>query len=710
MKNIYSKKEKKKTYKRDLEIDLDDNLNINKEITTKTSTKVLNTLFENSINTDSNLRNTIYSRNNINPLVFTEKKLLTKKELRQTMSGYFNSKRRASINNFRENMPNVINSNNKTMQKSFSTINLIAKKKQRQNYIDYNDLYFEDDMFVPESSSFPNEYEEDFLLKLQFIEDNEYDDDIVDYNKRNNSISYKINEKDNIHLKYFNNKKINSGKIKNYEINDLFFDEKEEKGINILYLEKPKTQDNNSKIDLKDDYKNEISYINIDLLLKKIALENFEEKYPYIFNCFIQQFKYFIHANIFILKIFTAFEYYKKSLGINSSELINFLNEIIFQQYEIIRDDKNTLEKARDFFTKIKNIKFDSIKVKQDLVAVNYLLFNNINNNKNKDKELVNKNNNIHNIKDNYISKEALKGKFEKIKSKTKSFFLSFKKNKVTNKKIMKEIREKEKKHNYNYFYIFDYTKEEIATYLTLESFQLISNIPEHELYNKNFDGKERNEKSPNVMQIIERANKLILFIIEDICSYDHKKERVDIIEKWIRIANVFIEMKNYNDLIMINSLFCNYLLRKKLKLTWQKLSKKSLQQIDKLNRFCNANQCYKKIRKEIFLSKGKPYVPYLGILLKQLMGAEEMPYIINNNINIIKIVEINKIIKHFFEFKKNRYYYKKPKYLEILSNANPKKEDDIELMIKQLEPELKIFAKKNDKKRITQSDELFYK
>ena len=702
MKNNFQKKEKNKIYKRDLEIDLDDNLNINKEITNKTSTKVLNSLIENRINTDSNLRKNI-SNNNKNTLIFSEEKSLTKKELRQTMFGYFNSKRRASINNFREKEENIKNSNNKPMmKKSKSTRNFNTIKSKKQNFIEYNDLYFEDDMFTPESSSFPNEYEADFLLKLKFIEDNDYNDDIIDFSKRSNSISYKINEKDKIHLKYFNNQKQNSGKnIKNFKIDDEFFDEKEEIGKNILYLEKSNSSKNIFNLDSDDidQNKKHISYISLNLLLKKLVLENFKDNYSYLFNCIIQQFKYFIPANTFILKIFSAFEYYKKSLKINSSELINFLNEIIFQQYELIKEDQNTLEKAKEFFGKIKNIKFEDVKVNGDLKTVNYLLFININDNKNNDK-IVNRS--------KIINKEGIKGKIETITSKTKSFFSSFKKNKAPKPKYMKEIKEKERKHNYKYFYIFDYTKEEIATYLTLESFQLISNIPEHELYNKNFDSKEKDKKAPNVMKIIERANKLNLFIIEDICSYDHKKERVDVIEKWLRIANVCEELKNYNDLIMINSLFCNYLLRKKLKLTWQKIPKKSLQQIDKLNRFCNANQCYKKIRKEIFLSKGKPYVPYLGILLKQLMGAEEMSYTINNNINTIKLVEIKKIIEHFFEFKKNRYYYQKPRNLEILSNVCPKKEEDIELIIKQIEPELKITAHKNDKKRFTQTDELF--
>ena len=160
----------------------------------------------------------------------------------------------------------------------------------------------------------------------------------------------------------------------------------------------------------------------------------------------------------------------------------------------------------------------------------------------------------------------------------------------------------------------------------------------------------------------------------------------------------------------MINSLFCNYLF-KKLKKTWKKLSKKTLMSIKTLNNFCNGNQCYLNIRNEIFKSKGKPYVPFLGILLKEIMTIEEMKYIINNhNINFKKIVKLDKTISLFFEFKNKKYPFEKPKHLEILSNICPKKEDDIELIIKEIEPKLKLHAKNGDKKRLTQSDELFYK
>ena len=364
-------------------------------------------------------------------------------------------------------------------------------------------------------------------------------------------------------------------------------------------------------------------------------------------------------------------------------ELIIFLNEIIFKNIEIIKYDKELLEQIQILYIKLKNIKFKEQKYNEDFAKINYLLF------KSKGNEIIYKNNEKDNEKDNDIIIEKI---IPSRKSKSKSFFFKGKKKKDKSQdKDIKEIKEREKR-NYNYFYIFNYNKEEIAAYLTLDSFQLLSNIQENEILNKNFIRKDKEKIAPNIMKLIDRYDKLILFIIEDICSYDHKSERAEIIEKWLRIGLVCMEFKNFNDLVMINSLF------------------KSLNYIDKMNKFCSGNQCYIKIRKEIFKCKGRSYVPYLGILLKEIMGAEEMKYIINNNINIEKLVKINKIITHFFEFKKNKYKFERPNQLDILSNIKPKKEDEIESIIKQIEPKQMLHAKKGDKKRITQSDKLYYK
>ena len=293
--------EKKKSCKKDLDIGLYENLNINKELVNKTNSKLLNKLFENQINNDSNLiankniklRSSIYISNPKNA-IFSSQKTMTKRELRRSLSGYFNLQRRVSINNFNSKKPNL--NNNKI-------------KKQMQNYIEYDDLYFEDDMFIPESSSYPNEHEEDFLLKLQFIEDNNYnDDDIINLNLRNKSISYKINYRDNLHLKYFSNNNNNFVNKQNdkksmcntCKIDSLFFDEKEKIGSNIMYLDntnnasniKNDNRENSLSIDLdgndinNEQKENNIAYISPDLLIKKYPWKILEQIMLIFLNVF----------------------------------------------------------------------------------------------------------------------------------------------------------------------------------------------------------------------------------------------------------------------------------------------------------------------------------------------------------------------------------------------------------------------------------------
>ena len=71
------------------------------------------------------------------------------------------------------------------------------------------------------------------------------------------------------------------------------------------------------------------------------------------------------------------------------------------------------------------------------------------------------------------------------------------------------------------------------------------------------------------------------------------------------------------------------------------------------MNGFCSSKQCYLNIRKSIFNCKGIPYIPYLGIVLKEIINIEEMKYIINdNNINFEKLVKLHNVINRFNEFK----------------------------------------------------------
>ena len=224
----------------------------------KTNSKIINNLLVDYFTPDSNQN--VKSENNLikvqNPEIlkkqklFSNQKYYTKKELKTKINNICKTKKRASIHNFlgkRQILQNQFNQIGQTF-----TIRDLKINKNKKRYIEYDDLYFEDDMFIPESSSFPNEKEEDFLLKLQFIEENDYNENIEDHSIRYGSINYKKNQRDQMHSKYFNNSNKELSDKKLYEFDNAYKEEKEEEEKNIFYIDNSKSN-NNIKVIKNDD-------------------------------------------------------------------------------------------------------------------------------------------------------------------------------------------------------------------------------------------------------------------------------------------------------------------------------------------------------------------------------------------------------------------------------------------------------------------------
>ena len=79
----------------------------------------------------------------------------------------------------------------------------------------------------------------------------------------------------------------------------------------------------------------------------------------------------------------------------------------------------------------------------------------------------------------------------------------------------------------------------------------------------------------------------------------------------------------------------------------------------------------------------GKPCVPYLGLLLKELAFIEEGPKYVKSDslVNLEKITNVTKTIDFFFQFKSQAYLFKPIEELSILSDLHPKSEDEIEVL-----------------------------
>ena len=607
------------------------------------------------------------------------------------------------------------------------------KKNSAKRNITYDDIYLGNEMFVAPPKSYPRDYEKNNKYLTRFTkmydkayssnshnssisnnsnnsnnsnsnsnnnsgstnnisnfsisEEEEYEEDdtvII----RNNSFDLLGSKGESSHLKDFlasinNYRKSTHDNIIDEEDN-IFIDEDEKKNKNIFFIESEKELNNLNYYNKKN--KCNISYITINMFIKKLCTENLKEKYPILYKSFINQYQEFLSIPSLIEKIIQAFDYYTNKINIEIPDLLNLLNSIISTQYKKIEENEILIEKLKKIYKQIEGLTWIDITLKKVIDNVNFILSSKTND----DFDLQ---------YTKYLTSDRRKTKAISIKTKNKSKV-------VNNKKFYK----------HPYFYIFDFSDEEIAKNLTLISYKMMSTIDINELWNNNFNKKDKYLKAPNVMKIIDRFDKLMLFIIEDISSYETNKARAKLITKWVNIAKRCKELHNYNDLLIINQCFNHYLLKKMVS-AWKKLPKSTLVLIADLNKFCSNQQCYINIRREIIGCKHKAYIPYLGILLKEIVDIENKYKYLEkfgdyNCINCIKLQKIYYVVNKFFEFKNYTFTFTQINDLNILNQLNPRTKEEIEFMINNNEKNkstFKEFIQTGNKKKPTKSDELFY-
>ena len=614
----------------------------------------------------------------------------------------------------------------------------IIIKKEKKIHITYDDIYLGNEMFVSKPKSFPRDYEKmnkyllDFPLmyckkynsnrnnscysftsnsgsnsdsnnldnnsfnhnssstnnvsnNFSLVEEEEYDDE-DDCIIRNNSSNNLSDKKESSHLKDF------LASINHYHLNNnifaeeknVYIDEDEKKNMNIFYIENQ--SELNDLIYYSKKNKCNISYISLNLFIKEICTENLRTKYPILYKSFINQYHEFLSVPSFIEKILDAMDFYIQKMGIEIPDLVSLLNKIISTQYKKIENNKDLIEKLINLYKNIKQLEWIDDSLEKEIDNVNFILSSN--NSDDFDLEYT-----------KYLISDRRKTKAISIRPRARG--------KVVNNKTM---------YKYSYFYIFDFTDEEIARNLTLISYKLLSNIDINELWNSNFIKEDKYTKAPNVMKVIDRFDKLMLFIIEDICSYETNKARVKLIAKWANIAKTCRELHNYNDLLIINQCF-NHNLIKKMVSTWKKILKETLELISDLNKFCTSQQCYINIRREIVNCKHIAYIPYLGILLKEIVDIEKQYKYMEkfgeyNCINCVKLQKIYYIVTKFFEFKNYSFTFSQINELNIFNQINPKKSNEIEEMIINIEKNkstIKELIQSTNKKKPTQTDQVFY-
>lgn len=266
---------------------------------------------------------------------------------------------------------------------------------------------------------------------------------------------------------------------------------------------------------------------------------------------------------------------------------------------------------------------------------------------------------------------------------------------------------------NDGFFDVLDWDKNEIGEKLISTSKNLINKVQRREIYKAIFLKNKKYETSPNVMENIDKFNRLTFFIIQDILSYDFAKDRAKIVEKWVKIADYCRERKDYNDCVAINSALNNYIITG-LNKTMNEISKDKKELMKSISRFCRYQGNYKKLREDMDkLDNNEFYIPYLGMLLKDLAFFEEnSKYIINDIlINFEKLENVQLAVCKFFNFQNSKDKINPiiPEELGFFDNLEDLKESDLEELANKLEPEFTLSANKKREKRITNIDKAYF-
>jgi len=183
---------------------------------------------------------------------------------------------------------------------------------------------------------------------------------------------------------------------------------------------------------------------------------------------------------------------------------------------------------------------------------------------------------------------------------------------------------------------IKDYKPDLIAQQLTRIEFDIWKSIEPYELLSKAWCTEKLRHKAIHVRDLINRSNTVSLWVASSILFEEKVKDRTKILSKFIRIARELYNLNNFSSLIAIISGINNAAVRR-LKLTFENLKGKYLEELEFLEKQIATDDGYKGLRDTIH-TKNPPIIPFLGIYLTQLIYIEDgNPDYINHLINFRK-------------------------------------------------------------------------
>jgi len=141
---------------------------------------------------------------------------------------------------------------------------------------------------------------------------------------------------------------------------------------------------------------------------------------------------------------------------------------------------------------------------------------------------------------------------------------------------------------------------------------------------------KDKAETSPTICKIIDWFNRVTSWAQTEIVQQAHLRDRVFVLSRFIQIAEHCLEMHNYVTGMQIVSALQNSSVSR-LTRTWRGLSRKELAAWQLMQALFNNENNFRTYRSQLGLSHNEPCLPYMGVLLQDLLMVEELPTFLQN-------------------------------------------------------------------------------
>jgi son of sevenless-like protein len=142
-------------------------------------------------------------------------------------------------------------------------------------------------------------------------------------------------------------------------------------------------------------------------------------------------------------------------------------------------------------------------------------------------------------------------------------------------------------------------------------------------------------------------------WVASEIVSAPILKQRVAVITFFIRVCEACKELNNFNTLMeILSGLDMTAIVR--LKNTWESIPKRDMQSLEELREIVSRNDNYSRYRQEVdAINTPTPYLPYIGLILQDLVALEELPTIDRDGlVNFRKFKRVSKILQRVHDLK----------------------------------------------------------